>query len=347
MPDAPPPDATALYREAAAAPAALERQLRAHQSLSPALADAVRVFDPAMVITCARGSSDHAATYAKYVVETLLGLPAASHAPSVTTVFGAPVAMRRALFLAISQSGGSPDLALSAQAARRAGALTVAAVNETASPLADSCEWVLPLCAGPETSVAASKSYILSLAAVAHLAARLAGRSDVLAGLETLPARLDQAWALDWCAALPALQTARNLFVVSRGYGLGIAQECALKFKETSGIHAEAFSAAEVKHGPMALIASGFPVLMLVPQDRSRDAFAPLAADFTARGATLLMAGAAAPAGITLPVVEGLADCLAPIAMAQSFYGMINALALARGFDPDHPPYLQKVTATT
>lgn len=337
---------TALYREAGTAGAAVARHLRETQALIGPLVAAIKRFDPCMVITCARGSSDHAATYAKYVVETVLGLPAASHAPSVSTVFHAPVRMQRALFLAISQSGGSPDLAVSAAEARRHGALTVALVNDTGSPLAAACDWVLPLCAGPETSVAASKSYILSLVAAVHLAARLAERHDLLAGLTALPATLERAWALDWSAALPSLRPARNLFVVSRGYGLGVAQECALKFKETSGIHAEAFSAAEVKHGPMALVERGFPVLMLVPQDPSRAAFAPLAADFVARGATLLSAGADFPGAVALPVASVTPDCLAPIAMAQSFYSMISALAVARGYDPDRPPYLTKVTAT-
>ncbi|RME68282.1 MAG: SIS domain-containing protein [Alphaproteobacteria bacterium] len=341
---------TALFREAGEAPAAIARHLTETAAFIGRLVRAIRAFDPVFVVTCARGSSDHAATYAKYLIETTLGLATASYAPSIASIYGRALKLERALFIAISQSGGSADLVASAQAARAQGALTIAFVNETESPLAQACAWVVPLHAGREHSVAASKSYIASLAAIAHLVAHWAEDAGLQAGLAKLPEQLAAAWTLDWSPALAVLGGAGNSFMVSRGLGLGLAQEAALKCKETAQQHAEAFSAAEVRHGPMALVGKGFPVFMFVPKDRTRDVFVPLAADFVARGAAVVAAGARLDGALCLPSVGAdIADVdprLAPLCFAQSFYRLVNALALARGCDPDRPPYLKKVTIT-
>jgi glucosamine--fructose-6-phosphate aminotransferase (isomerizing) len=142
-----------------------------------------------------------------------------------------------------------------------------------------------------------------------------------------------------------ALRGAVNLFVVARGYGLGVAQEAALKLKETCGLHAEAFSSAEVKHGPMALVREGFPVLMFTQRDDTRAGIEELATEFASRGARVLLAGAEAPGAVSLPTVSAN-PVIEPLLAIQSFYGMANALALARGLDPDRPPHLNKVTET-
>jgi glucosamine--fructose-6-phosphate aminotransferase (isomerizing) len=336
-----------MFAEAAEAAAVAERQLEHLADPMRALGRRLRALDPPFVITCARGSSDHAATFAKYLIETRVQAPVASYAPSTSSVYEtAWRKLRGSLFLAISQSGQSPDLILSARAAREAGAFVVAIVNDAASPLAEIAEVTIPLLAGPERSVAATKSYIASLLVLAQLVATWTEDQELEEALSSAPHLLRQAWALDWSPAVAALSDAASLYVLGRGMSLGIAQEAALKLKETCGLHAEAYSAAEVKHGPMAIVGEGFPVLMLVPNDEAREAFEPLARDFADRGAAVMMAGGEEPGALTLPVLPNLHPVLAPIASIQSFYRLAAELSLARGLDPDRPPHLRKVTET-
>lgn len=338
---------TLMFSEAAEAGAVAERQLADLAEPMRRLGQRLRELNPRVVITCARGSSDHAATYAKYLVETHAGTPVASHAPSTSSVYAtAWRSLERVLFLVISQSGQSPDLIVSARAAQAAGAFVLAIVNDAASPLATLADVTIPMLASPEHSVAATKSYIASLLAVAALVAEWKEDAELSAALTRAPDALRSAWALDWSPALPTLRTATNLFVVGRGSSFAVAQEAALKLKETCGLHAEAYSAAEVKHGPMAIVGSGFPVLMLVPNDAARDAFEPLARDFVERGAIVMAAGASWPEVLALPVVQGLHPALAPLGSIMSFYKLAAQLSVARGLHPDHPPHLRKVTQT-
>ena len=338
---------TLMYAEAAEAASVAERQrIQLHAPLRT-LGLQLRHSDPPFVVTCARGSSDHVATFAKYLIETRALTPVTSYAPSVSSLYATPWRkLRGALFLAISQSGQSPDIVISAKAAKQAGAVVVALVNQPNSPLSDIAEVTIPMLAGPERSVAATKSFIASLLVVVTLVAEWTGDNDLQRALTTAPQTLRDAWALDWSPAVAALKDADNLFVLGRGLNLGIAQEAALKLKETSSLHAEAFSAAEVMHGPMALVGPGFPVLMLSPGDAGHEAFGQLADDFVARGATVIMAGDYQPGGLALPFLPGLHPALAPIATIQSFYRGAVSLSLARGHDPDHPPHLRKVTET-
>jgi glucosamine--fructose-6-phosphate aminotransferase (isomerizing) len=160
-----------------------------------------------------------------------------------------------------------------------------------------------------------------------------------------LPAQLAQAWQLDWQPMVELLTPASNLFVLGRGLGLAAAQEAALKFKETCGLHAEAFSGAEVRHGPMALAKQNLPALMFVQNDEAREGMEALARDLSASGARVLMAGGEAPDMMRLPTVPADA-VVAPILFIQTFYRWAAELALARGFNPDRPPHLKKVTET-
>jgi glucosamine--fructose-6-phosphate aminotransferase (isomerizing) len=300
---------------------------------------------PRAFVTCARGSSDNAATFAKYLIESRAGVLTSSAAPSVSSLYEAQPDLRGVVCLAISQSGKSPDLLASVEAAKRGGALVIALCNSTESPLAGLADHLVPLCAGVEMSVAATKSYIVSLSAVLHLVASWTRDQQLLDALLQSPDQLMQAWTLDWSEAVPALQEATNLYVVGRGFGLGLAQEVALKLKETCGLHAEAFSAAEVKHGPMALVRLGFPVLMLSQNDESRAGIAELASDFVLRGAQVLTAGIQVERALSLPTIAAN-PAIEPMLMIQSFYRMATALAVARGFNPDKPPHLNKVTET-
>jgi glucosamine--fructose-6-phosphate aminotransferase (isomerizing) len=206
-------------------------------------------------------------------------------------------------------------------------------------------DYAVPLCAGAEISVAATKSYIASLSAIAHLVANWAADHDLMTALEAVPDQLARAWELDWSAATARLKDVDDLYVLARGLGLGVAQEAALKLKETCGLHAEGFSAAEVKHGPLALVNSKFPVMLLVQNDETRAGSEELATSLLARGAPVLTAGVRPHGAIVLPTLAAH-PAIEPMLMIQSFYRMANALSLARGLDPDRPPHLLKVTET-
>lgn len=335
-----------MYKEAESASAIVAEQLRLNASTVSRVGKLIKDLDPSVVLTCARGSSDHAATYAKYLIETHAGTPTASFAPSVSSVYAARQRMQGAVFLALSQSGKSPDLQASAEAAKEAGALVIALVNVADSPLAVLADEVIPLHAGVESSVAATKSYIATLSALTHLVSAWTGSESLTDALKDLPAQLEQAWHLDWQAGVDMLKEARNFFVIGRGVGLGIAQEAALKFKETAGLHAEAYSAAEVRHGPMAIVNQGFPVLVFSQDDGTRPGVDAVVTDFISRDAVVAVAGTAYEGAINLPSLDNVPAATAPILFVQSFYKMVNALAVARGYDPDSPPHLRKVTET-
>lgn len=338
------PEDTLMFQEAASASTVIAQQLEANAPLVAAAVDRLKSFAPRSIVTCARGSSDHAATYAKYLFETRLGLVTSSAAPSTTSIYFAKQQMEGTLYIAISQSGKSPDLLASVEQAKAAGALTLAFVNVEDSPLAQMADIVIPLRAGAEKSVAATKSYLATLAAIMHLVAEWANDDEVRGALKTLPGSLTKAWENDWQSVVDGLKDARNLFVIGRGIGFGAAQEAALKLKETCGLHAEAFSAAEVKHGPMAIVGEGFPVLLFAQQDKTLPGMDSLVEDFRARNAKVFVASES-PSG-SLPVVKGAHPVIAPMLAVQSFYRMANALSIARGYNPDEPPHLRKVTET-
>jgi glucosamine--fructose-6-phosphate aminotransferase (isomerizing) len=297
------------------------------------------------VVTCARGSSDHAATYARYLIETRTGLLASSAAPSVSSLYAARADLESVLFIAISQSGASPDLLAAARAARAGGAFVIALVNVEDSPLAAVASRTIPLRAGPEKSIAATKSYIATLAAIAQLVGNWTEAPELLGALDESPEQLARAWRLDWSSAIEPLRAAASLYVVARGLGLGIAQEAALKFKETCGLHAEAFSSAELRHGPVALVGHGFPVFAFAQHDEARADVEALAAELAGVGAEVWVAGATVPGTLELPALDAH-PAIEPMLLIQSFYRFACALAPARGRDPDRPPNLRKVTET-
>ena len=337
---------TLMAAETRQAPQVVAQQLDANRAVCARLAARFAAAPPGLIATCARGSSDHAATYAKYLIETTLGIPVMSAAPSIGLVYGRPMVLANSFFVIISQSGQSPDLVANARWAKRNGAVVIALVNQDDSPVAAAADEVVPLLAGTEASVAATKSYIASLSAIAQLAAQLSGRAPLQAALAALPAQLEQSAELDWDQALAPLASVDDLLVVGRGLSFGIAQEAALKLKETAAIHAEAFSAAELMHGPLALVKERDPVLAFSQDDETREPVAQLIDTLRGKGARVFAAEPGAPAAFRLPVVGGLHPATAPIAMIQTFYSLANKIALARGLDPDNPPHLKKVTET-
>ena len=334
-----------MFAEAAEASEVVRLQRARIERPIAELASRLRESKPRAVLTLARGSSDHAATFARYLIETRAGVLTSSASPSVGSIYEAMPDLDGTVVIAISQSGRSPDLLSAARQASDRGAFLVGLVNDETSPLAESADVLIPLSAGRETSVAATKSFIATLSATVQLLAAWTGDADFGEALSALPDKLAEAWSLDWSAALPILTAAQAMYVIGRGHALGVAQEAALKLKETCGIHAEAFSAAEVRHGPMAVVRDGFPVLLFGQDDESLDSVESLATEFAQRGAQVLSAGLPGVPGLRLPVVN--ADPLiAPILQIQSFYRLANSLALSRGLDPDRPLYLTKVTET-
>jgi glucosamine--fructose-6-phosphate aminotransferase (isomerizing) len=334
----------ALAREAAQAAAAARHQIERCATGFAELGARLRRRPPRFVVTCARGSSDHAASYGKYLIETELGRAVASVGPSIASVYRRPLALADCLFVTVSQSGRSPDVLGLTEAARRSGALVVGFVNDEAAPLAALCDVALPLCAGEETSVAATKSYLLSGLAFLQLVAHWSGDPALGDAVARLPGALDAASRLDWWPQLAPLAGAAGLYVLGRGTGLGAALEIALKLKETCRLHAEAFSTAEVLHGPVALVDRGFPVLAIGQDDDSAAATRAAVARLVALGAAVRCT-LDVPGAEPLPVVPAPA-VIAPLCQVQSFYLAVHRLAVARGLDPDAPAHLRKVTET-
>lgn len=340
-----------MRAEALQAPQAVARLLAADEGTYRALAADLQAHEPQALVTVARGSSDHAAHYMAYLVMSRLGRLVTSLPMSLVTLYPARLRCAGLVSLAFSQSGQSPDLEAPTRFFGDGGARTVAVVNDTESPLARASQWVLPLHAGVEASVAATKSFIAQLAAGARLVATWeaqASDADVslLQALAALPAALDAATRCDWQAALPVLGGADRLFVIGRGPGLAVAMEAALKLKETCGLQAEAYSGAELRHGPMALVEEGYPLLIFAPRGPAQSGLLELARDMRRRGARVLLAAPAGTAGAELPLALTGHEDLDPIAVIQSFYPMVEQLARARGLDPDAPRHLAKVTRT-
>jgi glucosamine--fructose-6-phosphate aminotransferase (isomerizing) len=340
------PPRVEMAAELGEAPAVVQAQ--AHDLAAPLAALITRLANrpPNIVVTCARGSSAHAAAFAKHLIERHVGIPVAAAAPNIATVYHEKLALKDQLFLAISQSGSSDDLIETAAAARTAGAVTAAIVNDTDSPLASACELVLPMAAGPERSIAATKTFVASLTALLRLIAQWTGKAEMSAACDRLPARLIEAAQLDWSDALTPLITATALIAIGRGPTLAIAREAALKLKETCALHAEAFSSAEFRHGPIALVSSALPVLVLAPSDAAAMGFAELVADLRRAGARVLIADHRAAASGQLPTLAPDQPDADAVCLIQSFYAFLLRLAKARGTDVDSPRFLQKVTRT-
>lgn len=307
----------------------------------------MRRLDPSVIVTCARGSSDNAAAYFKYLSEILVGVPVASIGPSVASLYDAPLRLKGAMVISVSQSGESPDIVALQAAARRAGAFSVAVVNEVASPLATTAEAVIPLHAGVESSVAATKTCLASAVALAALVAEWRDDAALREAVLRLPAALAATLTHDWKAAMPAFTAAQSAYVVGRGPALPVAAESALKLKETAVLHAEAFSGAEVMHGPLQLLEQGFPLIVFNQRDASWDATqASIGRLKAAQGHVFTVTSEpdAGPEG--LPVATTDHPALHPLPMLLSFYAFAEKLARARGHDPDRPSRLKKVTET-
>jgi glutamine---fructose-6-phosphate transaminase (isomerizing) len=327
-------------------PEAVERFLTLSANATAEASAALRKADPALLVTVARGSSDHAATYLKYAVELLAGVPVASVGPSIASIYRRPLRLGQAACIGISQSGQSPDIVQMMRSAADSGALTIAVTNHAESPLAAASAHCLALQAGTEQSVAATKTFVASVVAGLALLAEWQEDTALRVAVANLPEAFARALVLDWSPLAARLSRAQSLYVLGRGPAFAIANEVALKFKETCGLHAESFSAAEVLHGPSAIVQAQFPVLALGVEDAALPRLSETAARLASQGADVFLTGADVAGATRLPTLTGLHPLCAPLVLSVTFYAFIEGLARRRGFDPDVPPHLRKVTQT-
>ena len=327
-------------------PNAVRRQAQALQAPIAELLRRIRLHPPSFVLTCARGSSAHSATFGKHLIERHLGIPVGAFAPNIATIYKRRLKLSGQLFLTVSQSGRSDDLVESVAMAKTAGAITATIVNDTNSPLARSSDIVLPMAAGPEFSVAATKSFVTSLSAWLHLVAEWAALDELRASIERLPDRLAAATQLDWGTALKFLARAPNLVCIGRGPTLAIAREAALKLKETCNLHAEAFSSAEFLHGPIAVVGSSYPILLFIPTDQTAAGLRSLAANLRRKKASVFMTAYGRQHAGGLPALARDHPDTDAVCLIQTFYALAIRLAQYRGTNVDLPRHLQKVTRT-
>jgi len=339
-------DTTHMRLEIEEIPDATRRLLAESAAQMVAAGAALRDRQPAMVATIARGSSDHATAFLKYAIELTAGVPVASIGPSIVSIYGRELKLAGCAAIAVSQSGKSPDIVAMEESARRNGALCIALTNTAGSPLALAADLTVDLRAGVETSVAATKSFVSSVVAGLGILAHWTGDEGLLAALQALPDAFGRAVVADWTPLLAALKGRDSLYVLGRGPALAIAQEAALKFKETCGIHAEAYSAAEVLHGPARIVEGGFPVLALAARDAGEAGVAEIADRLAGQGATAFATTDRVKAAHTLPHVATGHPVTDALTLIVSFYGFVEMLSRQRGFNPDKPPHLRKVTET-
>lgn len=335
-----------MRREILEIPEAVERLLSKGSADLSKAAEAVRSLDPAFVVTVARGSSDHVCTYLKYAIELLAGAPVASVGPSVASIYGARLKLRNSLCISVSQSGQSPDIVEMARAARRDGALSVAITNNSTSPLAQAASHTLPMHAGPELSVAATKTFVTSAVAGLMVLAQWRDDDELRKALTTLPLALQRATELDWPEVREAIGSEQSLFTLGRGPTWAISNEAALKFKETCQIHAESYSSAEVLHGPVSIVEEGFPVLAFASGDAAEAALVDIADQIAGKGAKVFVTSDKAKLSTPIPHCRTDHPLTDPISLITSFYAMVERVATSRGNNPDMPRHLKKVTET-
>jgi glucosamine--fructose-6-phosphate aminotransferase (isomerizing) len=337
---------THMRREINEIPDAVARLLDGSADAFVEAGRALRERDPAFLVTIARGSSDHAATFIKYAIELKTGRPVASLGPSLASIYHAPMKLAGSAAIAISQSGKSPDIVAMAQAATDAGALSFALTNTPQSPMANACSHALDIQAGPELAVAATKSYFNSIVAGLALLAEWIDDNELKAALRNLPTACEKAVALQWSELAGQLGDADSLFMLGRGPALAIASEAALKFKETSNMHAEAYSSAEVLHGPVALVDYRFPVVAFAARDAAETSVISIADGLVDKGALAFATSDNSEKATPLPFVATGHPLTDALCLILPFYGFVEAWSRTRGFNPDAPAALKKVTET-
>ena len=336
---------TQMRSEILEIPAAVDRLLSKGEADVKAAAESARDTNPSLFLSVARGSSDHACTFLKYACELVLRRPMASVGPSVQSVYGVELNAPGAVCLSVSQSGQSPDIVRMTESLSANGTLTVAITNNSESRLSAVADQTLPIHAGPELSVAATKTFVTSLVAGLWLVAEIKKDHSLLAAIRALPRHLEAATSCDWSPAAEAIDGS-SIFTLGRGPSWAISNEAALKFKETCLIHAESYSSAEVMHGPVSIVDRSFPVIAFAAQDAAEESVAQTADTLSEKGANVFTTATGAKQAQILPHVKTDHWLTDPIAAIVCFYGMVETVAVRRGINPDKPRHLNKVTET-
>ena len=322
-------------------PSVIAKQLDKNQEVVSQLVASLKQINPHLIYIIGRGSSDHAGVFGKYLFETQMGIPVCSAALSIAGIFGSQLQLKGAVAFVISQSGRSPDILNQARSAKQGGAFIVAFVNDETSPLAELADAVIPLSAGEEKAVAATKSFMATLSALLHVCATWSGNAELYEGLKQLPAQLDKVIASPMQLSKAYLENMRNTVVLGRGFGYAVGREVALKLKEVLGIHAEAFSSAEFIHGPVTLVENKpdkkVKLIALNVHDESASFHDDMVQNVKARGAECIDLGIA---------MDNVHPRLSALLLMQRFYLDIEHIAREFGLNPDTPPGLNKVTKT-
>lgn len=337
---------TDMRREIEEIPSAIDRLLADQGNSISDAADALRALGPYFITTIARGSSDHAAAYLKYAIEIYANIPVASLGPSTASIYEQTLKLPNSASLSISQSGASPDIVGMTQSVKKGGALPISITNNANSPLAESSDHVLNMRAGVEKSVAATKTFVTSIVSGLLLLAYWTNDKAMLAALKRLPDEAAKAINCDWQALNDSLQDKSSLLILGRGPSMAIANEVALKFKETCQIHAEAYSSAEVLHGPVSIVGERYPILALDGHDASQQSISMVAHDLSRQGADVFITSDSNNGAVCLPTQTGSHPITSPLLLITSFYAFVEQLSRDRGLNPDVPPKLRKVTKT-
>ncbi|MEO5704760.1 MAG: SIS domain-containing protein [Candidatus Limnocylindrales bacterium] len=341
-----------LHHEILQQPDAARRQLESTPDALDALAARLRARPIASVVIAARGTSDHAAIYAQYVLGVRNGLSVGLATPSLVSIYGAELDVRDSLVIGISQSGASPDIVAVVTAAARQGAPTLAITNDPSSALAAAAEHVIDLAAGPELAIAATKTYTTSLLAIARLSLALRPDPEAERAMRDIPGAITAAIDLEpaVAAVVAELGPIDRCVIVGRGFEYATAREWALKLKELARVFADPYSAADFLHGPIALVQPGIPALVLAPSGATEASMAELLGDLRGRSVdSVVLSDVAATLDrgrwpIALP--GGVAEWLRPVVSIVPGQLFAYHLTRARGLDPDAPRYLSKVTRT-
>lgn len=335
-----------MQRELHEIPSALERLLEKSSLAIEGAAQEIRKLNPKLVTTVARGSSDHASSYLKYAIEHVAGIPVASLGPSTASIYKKKLSMSGSVNIAISQSGKSPDIVEMAHMVARGGALNISITNDISSALSKESKYAIDIQAGNEKSVAATKTFVTSIFAGLLLLGYWKQDDELLDNLKKIPQLSRCALECDWSPFVKHCENISSLYVLGRGPAMAIAQEAALKFKETCQVHAEAFSSAEVMHGPKSIIGDDFTVLALAARDASERSIIDVLNHLSSQGAKIYATTNEVIQGNRLPFVASGFPLTDPLLLIISYYRFIECLARARGLDPDAPPNLKKVTET-
>ncbi|UJW74883.1 SIS domain-containing protein [Rhizobium sp. SL42] len=337
---------TKMREEIDEIPAAAARLLKESADAIEECATALQKKDPSVVVTIARGSSDHAAYFLKYAIELQLGLPVASLGPSLASIYEAPMKLTNAAAFAVSQSGASPDIVAMMRGARLGGATTISLVNTLPSPLGDAATIAVDIKAGPEIAVAATKSFVNSIVAGLAIIAGWSKDRELGDAVARLPEHFSQALKLDWSTLVEPLANADSLYMLGRGPALAIAAEAALKCKETCELHAEAYSSAEVLHGPVSIVGRNFPVVGFAARDKAEASIVQTVSKLASNNAACFITSDKLEGANRLPFIATGHPLTDALMLIVPYYGMVESLSRARGFNPDKPVALKKVTQT-